>query len=76
MVYIEYFLSGRKAIAREKQIKGWTHAKKMALIKGNMTALKALAECKNTSHYSAPLRMTKRFYNENDNQEKHFAQHD
>lgn len=44
MVYIEYYQIPRYAIAREKQIKGWTHAKKRALINGDMQKLKELAK--------------------------------
>ena len=32
LVYVEQFASINEAIAREKQIKGWTRAKKIALI--------------------------------------------
>jgi putative endonuclease len=34
LIYMEQFRDIRDAIAREKQIKGWTRARKMALIKG------------------------------------------
>src|SRR6266404_4109860 len=34
LVYYEMFSDIRDAIAREKQIKGWTRARKMALVKG------------------------------------------
>jgi len=33
LVYFETFVTAAEAIAREKQIKGWTRAKKIALIK-------------------------------------------
>src|SRR3954452_11930732 len=32
LVYVEHFQFVRSAIAREKQLKGWTRAKKLALI--------------------------------------------
>lgn len=32
LVYVESFASPRDAIAREKQLKGWTRVKKVALI--------------------------------------------
>ena len=34
LIYMEQFRDIRGAIAREKQIKGWTRARKMALIRG------------------------------------------
>jgi len=40
-----------KAIEFEKQLKGWTKAKKLALINNDLELLKELAACKNeTSH--------------------------
>ena len=36
--------SEEQAIARERQIKRWTHAKKLALIDGDRAKLKALAK--------------------------------
>ncbi len=45
------FRSIRQAIAFEKQIKGWTRAKKIALINGEFDELKKLVECKNDSHF-------------------------
>ena len=44
LVYTEQFSSAYKAIEREKQIKGWSRAKKEALIVGNINILKALAK--------------------------------
>ncbi len=44
LVYQERHQSESTAIAREPQIKRWTHAKKLALIKGDRTALKSLAK--------------------------------
>jgi len=32
------------AVARERQIKRWTHAKKLALINGDLAKLKSLAK--------------------------------
>jgi putative endonuclease len=46
LVYTEQFSSAYKAIQREKQIKGWSRAKKEALIVGNINMLKALAKSK------------------------------
>ncbi len=39
------------AIAAEKQIKGWSRAKKEALIRSDFNLLHELAECKNKSNY-------------------------
>ena len=43
MVYAEEHSSAASAIARERQLKGWTHKKKEALIRGDRPALRALA---------------------------------
>ena len=51
LVYCKQFDSPMKAIKYEKQIKGWTKAKKMALINNDLNLLHELAKCKNeTSH--------------------------
>jgi predicted GIY-YIG superfamily endonuclease len=44
LVYQEQKPSEEKAIARERQIKRWTHAKKLALIEGDRSQLKSLAK--------------------------------
>jgi predicted GIY-YIG superfamily endonuclease len=44
LVYQELLQSEVKAFTRERQLKGWTYAKKLALIKGDRAALKVLAE--------------------------------
>lgn len=44
LVYLEEFLNPNKAIAREKQLKGWTRVKKEALMKRNYENLKLLAK--------------------------------
>ena len=43
LVYSEWFDRILDAIAAERQIKGWSRAKKEALIHGDFTALRALA---------------------------------
>ena len=65
MAYYEIFNSPIKAIEVEKKLKGWTKAKKKALIESNWSALKELAECKNETNYlkanahtSTPLSVT------------------
>ena len=51
LVFCKQFDSPMKAIKYEKQLKGWTHAKKVALINNDLTLLHELSECKNeTSH--------------------------
>ncbi|MFH1736290.1 MAG: GIY-YIG nuclease family protein [Actinomycetota bacterium] len=42
LVYKEEFSTRAESMKREKQIKGWTRAKKEALIAGNMVLLKRL----------------------------------
>ncbi|MBK9530950.1 MAG: 5-(carboxyamino)imidazole ribonucleotide synthase [Chitinophagaceae bacterium] len=39
------------AIEREAQIKGWSKAKKLALVEGNFHKLQLLSQCNNLSHY-------------------------
>lgn len=43
LAYHEPAANETGAIRRELQIKGWTHAKKLALIRGDRAALKSLA---------------------------------
>ena len=40
-----------QAIFFEKKIKGWTRAKKIALINGDFDMLQILSECRNATHY-------------------------
>lgn len=40
-----------QAIYFEKKIKGWTRAKKVALINGDFEMLQILSECRNATHY-------------------------
>jgi predicted GIY-YIG superfamily endonuclease len=44
VVYQESHPTEEQAVARERQLKRWTHAKKHALISGNQATLKALAK--------------------------------
>jgi len=41
----------KDAIERERQIKGWSKAKKKALIEGNFHKLQLLSQCNNLSHH-------------------------
>jgi len=43
LVFVETAPDARTAIAREKQLKRWSHAKKAALISGNLTVLHDLS---------------------------------
>lgn len=47
IVWTERHETASSAGRRERQLKGWTHAKKQALIEGNIVRLKALA-CRRT----------------------------
>jgi predicted GIY-YIG superfamily endonuclease len=47
LVYYEEFDRIDDAFSREKQIQGWSHGKKEALIKGDLKRLHELASCKN-----------------------------
>ncbi len=44
LVYSECFATRNEAVAREKQLKGWTHAKKAALVSGDTPRLRSLAK--------------------------------
>jgi putative endonuclease len=51
LVYCKQFNKPMEAIEYEKQLKGWTKAKKLALVNSDFLSLHDLAECKNgTSH--------------------------
>jgi len=51
LVYCKQFAKPMEAINFEKQIKGWTREKKIALIRNDYDTLHELAKCKNeTSH--------------------------
>ncbi len=51
LVYWEEFPRIDTAFYREKQIQGWSHAKKKALISGEINELHNRAECMNSSHF-------------------------
>jgi predicted GIY-YIG superfamily endonuclease len=50
LVYQESAPSEENAVDRERQIKRWKHAKKLALINGNKAALKSLAKRGSTAN--------------------------
>ena len=56
LVYCKQFSSPVRAIKYEKQLKGWTRTKKIALINNELDLLHELAECKNIT--------SSKFYNE------------
>lgn len=47
LIYVEEYQRIDTAFYREKQIQGWSRAKKEALINGHLEKLSGLAECKN-----------------------------
>ncbi len=51
LIYYETIPFLQDAIDRDKQIKGWSRAKKIALIKQDYHKLQLLAECNNLSHH-------------------------
>ena len=51
LVYVEEYLRIDSAFYREKQIQGWSRAKKESLINGTLEDLNNLSECKNETHY-------------------------
>ena len=48
LVYKEEFASIEQAFARERQLHGWSRAKKEALIKGDLSSLRSLSQSKHT----------------------------
>jgi len=56
LVYVEEFSRIDEAFYREKQVQGWGHKKKEALIERDVDKLHKYAECKNTSHYKKWLK--------------------
>jgi predicted GIY-YIG superfamily endonuclease len=44
LLYQEKFASEQRAITRERQLKHWTHHKKLALINADRTKLRALSK--------------------------------
>ncbi|MBP9211715.1 MAG: GIY-YIG nuclease family protein [Bacteroidetes bacterium] len=52
LVFSEEFSDASLAAAFERQVKGWSRAKKESLIRRDMSMLHILAECKNSSHSS------------------------
>ena len=51
VVYVQSFPTYIEAIQAERQIKGWSRAKKEALIRGDYELLHDLSVCRNASHY-------------------------
>jgi putative endonuclease len=51
LVYYETYHMVALAFKREKQVQGWSRAKKKALINDWPEELKKLAECKNATHF-------------------------
>jgi putative endonuclease len=51
LVYCEEHARIDEAFYREKQVQGWSRAKKKALIEHNWEKIKELAECMNRSHW-------------------------
>jgi len=52
LVYFETHKYVLNAIRREKQLKGWSRAKKIALINCEIDVLKKLANCQISSHFT------------------------
>lgn len=51
LVFYQEFNDVIQAIYFEKKLKGWTRAKKKALIHNNVNMLQILSECRNATHY-------------------------
>ena len=50
LLYSESFPDRESAARREQQIKGWSRAKKLALVNGDLGRLKELAQCRSGSN--------------------------
>ena len=50
MVFYQEFTEPAQAIYFEKKFKGWSKAKKEALIKGDFDMIQTLAECRNATN--------------------------
>ena len=59
LIYSEEFEKVSEAFRREKQIQGWSRAKKIALIEKNVKELKLLAQCQNSSHHKNNISASK-----------------
>jgi putative endonuclease len=57
LVYTEEYPQVFDAFMREKQVQGWSHAKKKALIERNEGAMHCLAECRNETHWNRSFRL-------------------
>lgn len=51
LVYAEKFEHVADAFYREKQVQGWSRAKKISLMQSDWDRLHILAECRNESHW-------------------------
>jgi putative endonuclease len=51
LVYVEEYPKISQAFYREKQVQGWSRAKKEALINADTNLLHKLSECQNETHY-------------------------
>jgi putative endonuclease len=54
LMYFEEFERIDEAFYREKQVQGWSRAKKEALINGEKNKLHELSECKNNTRFDHP----------------------
>lgn len=51
LVWLEEFSDVNQAIDAERQIKGWSRAKKEALMKGVFMLIQELSQCANATHF-------------------------
>ena len=56
LVWSQEFPTRYEALAAERQMKGWSRAKKMALVRGDWGAVSHLAQCRGTRAQSSPER--------------------
>lgn len=76
LVYYEWHQYVFNAIRREKQIKNWSRAKKIALINGDFEELKKLSRCNNhASHSNCPDNKVRRIASNSDSLTNHTIIH-
>lgn len=56
LVYFEEYEKTAEAFFREKQVQGWSRAKKLALIENKTENLKELSKCRNKTGYNSEER--------------------
>ena len=51
LVFVQHFPDVSEAVRAERQIKGWTRAKKLALVSGDFELVRVLSRCRNATRH-------------------------